>query len=388
MIHPDIAFEIIDNINYKIEIEEIALSKALNRILAKPLISKIDSPPFNKSAMDGYALPDFGENKRYIIDLVIPAGSLSSDKVKMGHCFPIMTGAPIPNGTKSVIQVEYCSEVGGEMVIQKESRGDNIIYQGENIQKGEEILHPGVINPAHIGIAAASGYDMLPVVKIPRVVILNTGSEISEPGVVLKPGFIYNSNGVQLQAQLNSIFIPFHYEGIVKDNFEVLKEKIDTLSKQFDLIILSGGVSAGKFDFVPNVVDSLGFTTLFHKVGIKPGKPVLLARKGECFVFGLPGNPVSGYVLFEIMIKRLIFRMMGKDFSNIKLKVTLLNGYKRNKASRQEYRPAIVSEEGAFLSDYKGSSHLNGYAQANALICLKQNQTELKKGEVVDAILL
>lgn len=382
------ALEIINSLEFRIQSDIYPLHRCRNHFLSSNITSLIDSPPFAKSAMDGYALPDSGESLKYRVESVIAAGDLSMEPLSSGCCRPIMTGAAVPPNTVVVIQVENCSEADGFMQILKPSKAVNIIRKGENCTEGEIVLTPVQLNAAHIGIAAASGHDHLPLASIPTAVVINTGSEITEVGDELPSGFIYNSNGPQISAQLEEISIPVDYCGIVKDDLQTLTDIIKLKSRSANLLILSGGVSAGRFDFVPEAAKAAGFEVLFHKVAIKPGKPILVARKEDTLLVGLPGNPVSGFVLFHMVIKPILARMQGSFFHQTIYKMTLLSSFSRKRGERKEFVPGKIESDGVTLLSYHGSSHLNGYQIADCLVEVNRNVLSIPKGERVNVIQL
>ncbi len=383
MIHPEKAKKIMLENAFLCEKEEIFIEDALDRVLFEDIISKVDSPPFDKSAMDGFAYNSQDEGKKLKIVGTIAAGDTSFYTLKNGECYEIMTGAPIPENADKVIPIENVTVENGYINF-KPSKNDNIIKKGENLKVGDKVLSKTILKPQHIGILASLGYRKVKVAKQPKIGIITTGTEIVEPPEVLKPGQIYNSNGYQLVAQLKNIGITPKYYGTVKDDEQSITNVIEKAVSENDILIMSGGVSMGKYDFIPIALRQIGFEIIFHKLAIKPGKPTLFAKKDKKIIFGLPGNPVSTFVIFEVIIKPFIYKTMGLNFEPILIKGELTETLKRKKSERFEYVPVIYKDGKITPLKYHGSSHLNILAEANGLIRFEQGQLEIIKGSIAD----
>ena len=214
--------------------------------------------------------------------------------------------------------------------------------------------------------------------------VITTGSELKNPGEKLETGEIYNSNGFQMCAQITENGgIPKYY-GIVKDDRKSLSDAIEDALKTCDVLLLSGGVSKGEFDYVPEILTENGVETLFHRVAIKPGRPTFFGKNEKTFVFGLPGNPVSSFVVFEVMVKSLLYRMAGLAYKPFMVKGTLSKTLKRKDTRRTEFYPVRIEGSTVLPLKYLGSSHLNALADANGLIAIEVGTEELKEGETVD----
>jgi len=380
MFDPDLALETIRNIQHRPQQQEAPLADALGRVLAEEIRSTIDSPPFSKAAMDGYAVTRGDKSKTFRVVETIAAGNIPLREIKEGECASIMTGAMMPAGTDKVIRVEYTAEKEGRVSLIREEPECNVILKGENLKKGETVLQPRVLKVQDIGILASLGMDRVRVVIPPTVGIITTGTELRLPGEKLKPGEIYNSNGHQLMAHLASVGSPYRYYGTVSDRPEEIREKISQAMDENDIVLLSGGVSMGKFDFVPTVLKENGVDIKFHRIAFKPGKPTLFGTKGEIFIFGLPGNPVSTFVIFEVFVKVLIYRWQGIDFQPVYKRAKLTESIKRRNTRRVEFLPVRVTGDEIELLNYHGSSHLNILSRANGLVRIERGVDFIEEG--------
>jgi molybdopterin molybdotransferase len=375
--------------------ERLFILDCLGRVCAEEVISQSDIPPFDNSAMDGFAVisADTSESSRNnparlrIVEDV-PAGRVPKTELKSGEAIRIMTGAPIPRGSDSVVMVED-TEVEGEYVkvFSKSLSGDNIRAAGEDVRKGSVVISKGTrLRPQEIGMAAAVGKVFLKVYKKPTVSILCTGDEIVDIDTVVLPGKIRNSNSYSLQAQIIEAGAVPVDQGIVQDNPQILKEKIQE-SKNSDMILISGGVSVGAYDIVKDVLVSEGMEQIFWKVAMKPGKPLLFGIIDGVPVFGLPGNPVSVMVCFEQFVRPSIMKMCGqKNIFKPTFKAKLKENIKR-KSGRTEFIRAIASfkddEIEVVSTGYQGSGVLSSMVKANCFIVVPAWKGNLTEGETV-----
>ena len=299
--------------------ETIALSEALGSVLAEDIIASHNVPPFNNSGMDGYAVraadtveatPD--SPVRLPISDTLPAGHVAAHGLQPGEAIRIMTGAPLPDGADTVVQSELTSEDDGYLVlVEPVKRGKNIRRAGEDIATGDRVLSAGTpLGPAEIGVLASLGHAHLLVHRRPRVAIISTGSELVEVDQPLGPGQIRNSNSYSLRAQCLQLGIAAAAFGIVPDDYEATRTAIEA-GLDYDVLLTSGGVSVGRFDFVKDVQDELGVERRLWGVAMKPGKPLAFGVRGGTLVFGLPGNPVSAMVSFELFVRPALLRLMG-----------------------------------------------------------------------------
>ncbi len=382
--------------------ELVQLDQAVGRILAEDVVSDMDMPPFNKSAMDGYACRrgDLGSELRMVE--TIPAGRPPTRSVGRGECSKIMTGAAVPEGADCVVPVEItrCSDEGA-VTITGELTRDNICFQAEDIRAGDIVLHKGTpIAPQHIGVLATVGRARPPVARRPTVGIITTGDEIVEPDATPSPAQIRNSNGHQLSAQVQRAGAIPKYYGIVPDTVEALDTAVKQAIDDCDVILLSGGVSMGDFDLVPGVLKQNGFDLLFEKIAIKPGKPTVFGvhtpthphihdaggvTRRPTYVFGLPGNPVSTFVIFELLVRPFLWQLMGRDTPATTWQARLAAPIRRRKSGRDAWIPVRINDAGdAEPISYHGSAHLNALTEADGLICLPTGTHKIDEGTSVD----
>ncbi|MEN8152810.1 MAG: gephyrin-like molybdotransferase Glp [Acidobacteriota bacterium] len=366
--------------------EDVPVSDSPGRILGEDICSGIEMPPFNKSAMDGYAVSSSDNREKYEIVEIIAAGKFPEKELKPGQCSKIMTGAPLPKGADRVIKVEVTEEKGNFMFIKGEDKSFNVCFRGEDIKRGDLILKKGTkIRPPETGIIASVGIPVIKVFKRPVVSVIATGSEIVEPGNKLEPGNIYNSNGYSVSAQVKSTGSLLNFSGIIKDDFNTIKNSISSLLETSDIVVISGGVSMGDYDFVPGIIKELGITIYFNKVAIQPGKPTLFGTGKGKVVFGLPGNPVSTFVIFEVFLRSFLYGMMGYEYSPVHMKGELKKDFKRKKTERDLFIPVLYEDGGLVdIVDYHGSAHLNSLGSANGLLKVPRGEKEILKGTVVN----
>ncbi len=381
MIKLDDAFKLLKDVKINPKTDEISIRNSLGLVLAEPVKAIIDSPPFDKAAMDGYAIIASDISEKFEIIETIGAGDTPTKKVEVGKCAKIMTGAMLPEGADKIVRVEYTEEENNLMKIVTPEPYENIIFKGENSKKGDIILDKCKIRPQEIAILASQGIPTIKISRPPLVGIINTGSELKNPGEKLDKGQIYNSNGFQLIGQVTKENWLSKYYGIFSDNKDELEKVFALALKECDIVLLSGGVSMGEYDFVPKIVKSNGVEIVFHKVEIKPGKPTLFGKKGDKYVFGMPGNPVSTFVIFDVFVKPFIYHWMGLDYQQTLLKGILSKKIKRRNTDRTEYRPVKYNNGIISPLSYHGSSHIDSLSEANALIRIDKGETTLEEGK-------
>ncbi|MDX9697703.1 MAG: molybdopterin molybdotransferase MoeA [Bacteroidales bacterium] len=385
MITIEKAYQIVLERAFLMDSEKINFIDSVGRILAEDVTSDMDMPPFDKSAMDGYACRRTDiENTLEIIE-VIPAGKTPQKEIGPNQCAKIMTGAPIPKGADFVAMVEYSEETDNKFVkILKVSPRNNISYKGEDVKTGQVVLKKGIkIEPQHIAVFASVGYTNVLVTKQPKVAIISTGDELVEPHQ--KPGIsqIRNSNGYQLITQVKSCGAIANYIGIADDTPEDTFSKVIKALSENDLVLLTGGVSMGSFDFVPEVLKKAGIEILFDSIAVTPGKPTTFGVAGKKLCFGLPGNPVSSFIQFELLVKPLIYKLMGFDFQPLDIQMPIGIEYKRKKADRKAYIPVFIKDGEVFPVEYHGSAHIHALSFAHGIIAFPIGVDTLLKGENV-----
>ena len=391
--------KILSQIQFK-GVEKIPLDQALGRVLAEDVVSRVNNPPLDNSAMDGYALiaqdiqSATPENpvKLEVVE-EIAAGYTAKGTLKPGQTMRIMTGAPIPPGADAVLMQEDTQKDGNSILcLDRADVEENIRRAGEDVKIGEGVLKKGTtLSPAHIGMMAVVGRSQIAVSQRPTVSILSTGDEILELDETPQGPQIFNSNGHMLAAQIKSAGgIPL-YLGIAKDTEKDLMEKFEWALKA-DIVVSSGGVSVGDYDLVKSSLQKMGQDMLFWKVAMKPGKPLAFGRIGKIPIFGLPGNPVSSFVSFEQFVRPSLRKVLGcSDLSHKTVQAKLTRTIHK-KPGRLHFLSSIVSwTDGEYTvtpAGEQGSGILKSAANANGLLIFPLEADEIKQGQEVAVQLL
>ncbi|KKM83404.1 hypothetical protein LCGC14_1309780 [marine sediment metagenome] len=359
-------------------------------ILAQDIRAREDLPLFSNSAMDGFALRS-DDTHSVPVDLkikgCIKAGDSPRIKVGEGEAVKIMTGAPMPEGADAVIMVEDTEEKERNVQIKKSiKKGENVRIKGEEIKKGQIGLKKGIrLNPASLGFLASMGYEKVKVFGKPKVSVLITGSELVKPGLKLKPGKKWESNSVVLSSVLAEVNIKPILLGITRDNLLDLERQIQEGLKNSDILLISGGISVGDYDFVQEILLRLGVDKVFWRVAIKPGKPTFFGKKGDKLVFGLPGNPVSVLVTFLEFVRPAILKMMGKRDVLLQEREAILEEKLQKKTDRAYFFKGMFQEKnGVAYVKSAGRQHshiLESFTGANCLIFLEKEKNIYEKGE-------
>lgn len=379
--------------------EKVYLLDALGRVLAEDVISEEDRPSFDNSAMDGYAV-HWEDIKDAPVELLvvgeIHAGAEETFELPRGCAVKIFTGAPIPKGATAVVPVEYTEAKNGKVLIKEAFKeGANIRRKGEELKAGEIVLQKGtILRHYEIGLLASLNKVQVEVSRRPRVAVLSTGDEIKDLGEpITKPSQIRTSNGYTLMAGISLVGGEPHYLGIVPDEPDKLKKALSQL-EDYDVFITTGGVSMGDRDYIKTLVEEVGVKVHFHKVRIKPAKPILFGtyKEGKGLFFGIPGNPVSCAMALDLIVKPTLLKMQSaKDYMPKTLWAKLKRDFSRRDPERREFVRAILSLEGQDLvCDYspKLQSHmLTSYVGANCYMVVREGVKELKEGELVEVVL-
>ena len=380
--------------------EKVELIASLNRVLAEDIKSDFDLPPFDRAAMDGYAIIstdtlNASKENPVFLEIVgeIQAGENKEFKLKNGKTFLIMTGAKIPCGCDAVVKLEDVKEIikNGKKYIKVTTfikPDENISKKAEDIKKGDVVIKKGTyIDSATFSMLAYLGKKIITVYKQPKVAIIATGDEIKKVGQKLKEGEIYDSNSYSIYALTKKFGGKPYILGIAKDEVKILDKFIKKALK-YDIVVLSGGVSEGKYDIVVDVLEKNGVKLIFHKVAVKPGKPTFFGKKGKTIVFGLPGYPVSAYINFENLVKVALYKMTGRSFPERFKFSGILKEDIENKSDRDEFLRVVAEIENneVYITPYKSqkSSVLSSVLYSNAILCLKKGEKR-KKGEKVVA---
>jgi len=380
------AFQVVISAARRLGTERVVLGQALNRVLAEDIVCDTDMPPFNKSVMDGFACRRADLRNELTVVETIPAGAMPEKTIGRNQCAKIMTGAVVPEGADCVIMIEHTEAVAHNRIrfVGKES-DSNIAARGEDVKKGDVILRAGVLLKAqHIAVLASCGCARPLVTIAPRVGIIATGDELVEPDQKPTPYQIRNSNSLQLAAQVaGASAIPTNY-GIVADTKEKISAVLKKAMAENDVVIISAGVSVGDYDLVRDILKENGVKILFERVAVKPGRPTVFGVSDKAFCFGLPGNPVSGFVMFELLVKPFLYRMMGHDFKPTCSRGQLERTITRKDAERDFWLPVVLRENGKISAlEYHGSAHINALCEADGFFCVPAGVTEIKEGTTV-----
>lgn len=387
-------------------VRQVPLAQSLHRVLGATVHAECDLPPFEKSSMDGWAVraeDTASGNALLRVQGRILAGDAPGAVLHPGCTWKIMTGAPMPQGADAVVMVERSSMQGVEQVLLQEAAaaGQNVCHQGEDLRSGEAVLQPGTwIDACSLGVLASVGADPVPVYRLPSVAVIPTGDElVSTHGPTPMPGQIRESNGALLEAQLRSCCsaLTVVRPGIARDDEAALLRHLD-VGLGHDILLLSGGVSMGDADLVPLLLRQRGMEVLIEKVAIKPGKPLLFGRVrrddgGWCHVFGLPGNPVSTFVTFEIFVRPFLLAWMGAAFAPGRVLQARLGGTRALKRiPRLQHVPCSLQDSDLGLTatplPWHGSADLRGILGAAGFLLIDSGIGALDPGAMLPVHLL
>lgn len=384
-----------DNVEH-LDVEEVNLIDGINRVLATNIYSTIDNPPFDKSAMDGYAViaeDSKLKEKIKVIDKVF-AGEVCSSEVISKTAVRIMTGAPIPVGATAVIKQEDITLIEDNFIILNKSikNNENICFKGEDISKGTLLVSKGKkLDFADIGIIASAGIDKIKVYKLPKIALISTGDEVIDIDNALTPGKIFNSNKYSIISRIKELGYDIKYTTHVKDCESNIEEYINKFSNDMDLIITTGGVSVGEKDLLNESIDNINGKKLFWKVKIKPGSAVLCSKINNALVVSLSGNPTAALTAFELFVKTSLEKMCGYDKVEVKREKAILgDNFSKKSPQRRFIRARAVIEEGkqmVYITQIKsGNGILSSNLNSNCMIEVQGGSEGLNIGERVDII--
>ncbi len=384
-----------------LESEWVSLAELENRtaILAEPVIAPICLPPFDNSAMDGYALNSAAtqsatEEQPTVLSVQgeMAAGDAPNKSLSSGTAMQIMTGAAVPEGADAVLALEEGRLRNGHVEIrQPVSVGKHIRKRGEDVQQGAVLLEAGRrLNAQTLSLLSNSGVAKVKAYRQPRVSVLATGSELLPVGETWVPGKIFDSNRIALKRLLASSDSLVTDAGIVADDPVAIKQAIEQ-QRDADVILLSGGVSVGSHDYVKDVLKDLGMETVFWRVKMKPGKPLLCGRLGKTWVFGLPGNPISCVVGYVVFIEPLLRRMQGELDAALRVNKAQLTQDIIPKGDRRHYRTAWLepSDQGVMQvtpTAKQGSAMMHSLAAANSFLVVPEEASVMNAGDLVDVL--
>ncbi|MEM0173097.1 MAG: molybdopterin-binding protein [Sulfolobaceae archaeon] len=374
-----------------LEIEEVNLEDALGRVLAEDIESPIHSPPFSRSTVDGFAIRSVDTPGRLRIIGKIEIGEYSNLKISKGEAVEVDTGSMIPEGADAVVKVEDVVREGDYIVINKKvNLGSNIAWIGSDIPKGFIVAFKGtILNPQIISSLASLGIRRVKVFRKPKVAVIITGNELIEPGSNLIPGKVYETNSFYLISKLKEMGAEVVRRKVVRDNLEEIKRELLDALRDADIVIATGGSSAGERDFLHHAIRELG-NIIVHGLKFKPGKPTILAEINNKPVFGLPGNPVSTLMIFEELISKYLKEMMGirEEKGHVIKAKLVLNA--RADPKRVTYQPVYVikGDDGSFyaIPIPFDSYMINTFSLSDGFIVMNPNE-EYKEGQEVNVVL-
>lgn len=390
------AVDILDKNIKQLSIEEVSLIDGIKRVLAEDIHSKIDNPPFDKSAMDGYAIiaEDSSNNEKIKVIDKIFAGEVCDSEVTKKTAVRIMTGAPIPKGANAVIKQEDVTVYDNDyIVLNRELKAnDNICFKGEDIKKGTLLVSKNKkLDFADIGIIASTGINKIKVYKMPEIALVSTGDEVIDVEDKLIEGKIFNSNKYTIISRVIELGYKIKYIKHIKDSEDDIGECINNISKDVDLIITTGGVSVGEKDLLNEVIDEIDGRRLFWKVKMKPGSSVLCSIVNKAIVVSLSGNPTAALTGFELFVKTILEKLSGKNIIEIKReKAILCDEFNKKSPQRRFIRGRFTCEDGkqkVYLTQVKsGNGILSSNLNSNCMIEVNAGTEGLKSGELVDII--
>lgn len=374
----------------KTQAEKILLKDALNYYLAEDVYAPIDVPLFTQSAMDGYAFKFSDVNLPLKIVDLIPAGDTRKIVIDKGEAVRIFTGSKVPESCDTVVMQEL-TDIEDEMLLVKDAGlklGGNVRKKGYQIKSGEIALTKGSqLNAAAIGFLSSLGITEVYVSNKPKVAIIATGSELVKPGMSLLEGQIYESNSSMLSAALDNMGIESRVI-VVKDDIIATKSRIKELLFEADMLILSGGISVGDYDFVKEALETNGVKEIFYKIKQKPGKPLYFGKQNEKLVFALPGNPAASLSCFYIYVYPAIKLLLGANHPELRLFSLPINQDYIKKEGRAQFLKARINQESVSIMEGQESDALQSFAEADGLVYVSAEVEKLHKGTLVEVYIL
>jgi molybdopterin molybdotransferase len=371
------------------ESERLPLEDCLNRCLAKAIQAPIDLPSHRQSAMDGYAMA-LHDSATYALVGEIKAGDSANPVLKPGQCVRIFTGAVVPDAADAIVMQEKTVSNGSTIEVQSPPvKGEHIRAVGSQVKKGAFPLAKGqLLQASGLAFLQSLGIRELEVVRTPKVTLILTGNELISPIEKLSRGKIYESNSVLLKAALQQQGIEPNLISFSEDTLEATIHSLEKALLTADVVLVSGGISVGDYDFVKKALEALEVDELFYKVRQRPGKPLYFGKKEKCFVFALPGNPASTLSCFYVYVLPLIARLKGSQSEGLlRMEVPLAHDFS-SKEARALFLKASVQNKVVHILDHQHSSMLVSFAKANALVYLPEKEVRLKKGAPVEVLLL
>lgn len=368
--------------------KQVTLLDACGLCLAENIVSEHPLPPFNQSNVDGYAVADLSNGNWKVIG-EIKAGDVFDRELKPGEAVRIFTGACVPPGASAIAMQEFTSVENAQLTLNVDyalKNGEHIRLKGSHIQAGTIALEAGIVlNAAALSFIAMLGLDEVSVFDKPRVHLILTGNELQAPGTPPEAGKIYESNSIALGCALKELGLEINQCFLARDEKQLLQETVTLALEDCDLLLISGGISVGDYDFVREVLDDLGTECLFHKIAQKPGKPLYFGRNKTTAVFGLPGNPASALTCFYEYVVPVLQGMQGQNAALFlpKETVPIQSDYSK-KPGLAHFLKAQRNENGVILLEGQESFIMKSFAQANALIYFPKESEGAKAGDLVE----
>ncbi len=381
---------IVENVIEIAEAKRMETMDAVGYRLAGDLLAPLDLPPFDQSNVDGYAVRSLETNSWNVIG-EIKAGDNCTVELKEGEAVRVFTGAMVPVGCDCVIMQERITREGNKISCDtiELKTGEHIRKKGAQIKTGEIALHKNtLIDPAVMGFIASLGLQKTPVFKKPKVSLIITGNELQETGTELPPGKVFESNSYSLSAALATMGLKFEEIIYVKDDKKSLAEAVDTALQNTNLLLISGGISVGDYDFVNEVLKENNTTTLFYKVAQKPGKPLFFGKNKNRCIFGLPGNPASALTCFYEYVYPCLRKLQGRKELFLRTAMLPIEQDVPKKKGLANFLKAKASATGVLPLEGQESFKMRSFADANAFIYLPLEKENVKAGEMVEVHLL
>ncbi|MEP2936149.1 MAG: gephyrin-like molybdotransferase Glp [Gilvibacter sp.] len=365
------------------------LEDALGSVLLKDVVSPINMPPFRQSAMDGYALA-LGDSDSYKIIAEVKAGDNKHPVLKKGEAVRIFTGAPVPDTANAVIMQEKVRIKDTSLLLEQSIVPDaNIRAMGEQVTSGQIALEKGTpLTPAAIGFLTSLGITKVAVYKQPQIAIVVTGNELAQAGTELAYGQIYESNAIMLSSVLANLGFTNTSVHSVADDYNSTVSLLNTVINDNDVVLVSGGISVGDYDYVGKALDQLGVKELFYKVKQKPGKPLFYGKKDNKLVFALPGNPGAALTCFYVYVLLALQRLSGNLNYSAKTITARANSNFIKKGERAQFLKAHFQEGRVTILDGQNSSMLHTFALANAFVFMPEHATSIAVDQEVQVIML
>lgn len=362
--------------------ETVATSEGQGRRLAADQHSRLDIPPFDKAAMDGYAVLAGDERDRYRLVGTTAAGAGTAGQLEAGTAVKVMTGAPVPAGSGCVIQREFTSEEDGFVSVLERGVADNICRRAEDVRRGQLVAERGRrLGALEIANLVSCGIGSVEVYKPVSIAIISTGDELVERIEQLGPGKIINSNGPLLAALAGQYGLEVQREVTIADDPAEIEQALRESLEAADLVVLSGGVSVGDFDYVPAAIERLGMQVHFSRLAVKPGRPTTFATAPGWILLGLPGNPVGVYLMFHLLALRAVGHLYGLSWEPRDFRLKLSQEVTRGNGERLEYVPArLLGDACVELLEYHGSAHQATLLKADGFAILPIGRTEFPAG--------